>query len=163
MNYYRDKLIEMLIVDEGMKLQVYQDSLDIDTIGVGRNLEERGLTVAELQHLGFTTMQEVYCIGITESGARYLLRNDIDIVERELSIAHPCIENLTEGRQIVCLNMAFNLGVPRLKKFKKMWAAVHKEDYGTAAKEMLSSRWAKQVKGRALRLSNIMKTGILNG
>ena len=79
MNYDRHKLIEMLIVDEGMKLQVYQDSLDIDTIGVGRNLEERGLTVAELQHLGFTTMQEVYCIGITESGARYLLMNDIDI------------------------------------------------------------------------------------
>ena len=159
MNYDRDKLIEMLIVDEGMKLQVYQDSLDIDTIGVGRNLEERGLPVAELQHLGFTTMQEVYCIGITESGARYLLMNDIDIVERELSNAHPCIEDLTEGRQIVCLNMAFNLGVPRLCKFTNMWAEIHAKDYNMAAYEMINSRWARQVKGRSKELADIMREG----
>jgi lysozyme len=44
-----------------------------------------------------------------------------------------------------------------------MWAAIHKGDYGAAALEMLDSKWADQVKGRALRLSNIMKTGTLNG
>ena len=163
MNYSRDKLVYMLIVDEGIKLEVYKDSLNIDTIGIGRNIEERGLTDAELQHLGYTTLQEVYCIGITENGAKHLLGNDIDIVERELSSVHPCIKDLNEARQIVCLNMAFNLGVPRLCKFKKMWAAIHSEDFSSAAKEMLHSRWAKQVKDRAIRLSKIMRKGKLNG
>jgi lysozyme len=55
--------------------------------------------------------------------------------------------------------MAFNMGVPRLNKFKKMWAAVHDGDYPTAAKEMLDSRWATQVKGRAVKLSNAMHNG----
>ena len=116
-----------------------------------------------MQHLGYTTLQEVYCIGITENGAKHLLGNDIDIVERELSSVHPCIKDLNEARQIVCLNMAFNLGVPRLCKFKKMWAAIHSEDFSSAAKEMLHSRWAKQVKDRAIRLSKIMRKGKLNG
>ena len=94
----------MLIVDEGIKLEVYKDSLNIDTIGVGRNIEERGLTDAELQHLGYTTLQEVYCIGITENGAKHLLGNDIDIVERELSSVHPCIKDLNEARQLALRN-----------------------------------------------------------
>ena len=55
--------------------------------------------------------------------------------------------------------MAFNMGVPRLCKFKKMWAAVYDDDYSTAAKEMLDSRWATQVKGRATKLANAMHNG----
>ena len=59
--------------------------------------------------------------------------------------------------------MSFNLGVPRLKRFMNMWAAIHRRDYNAAADEMLDSKWAEQVKGRATRLSNIMRTGELNG
>ena len=44
-----------------------------------------------------------------------------------------------------------------------MWAAIHRRDYNAAADEMLDSKWAEQVKGRATRLSNIMRTGELNG
>ena len=55
--------------------------------------------------------------------------------------------------------MAFNLGVPRLCKFKNMWAAIHEKDFDTAAEEMLDSRWAEQVKGRATELAEMMKTG----
>ena len=55
--------------------------------------------------------------------------------------------------------MAFNMGVPRLRKFKKMWAAIHDEDFQTAAKEMLDSRWANQVKSRSVKLANMMHTG----
>jgi lysozyme len=58
--------------------------------------------------------------------------------------------------------MAFNLGMPRLNKFKKMWSAIEDKDYDHAAVEMLDSRWAEQVKGRATRLSDIMRTGELN-
>ena len=52
--------------------------------------------------------------------------------------------------------------MPRLNKFKKMWSAIEDEDYNNAAVEMLDSRWAEQVKGRATRLSDIMRTGELN-
>ena len=52
--------------------------------------------------------------------------------------------------------------MPRLKLFKNMWSAIHRKDYERAADEMLDSRWAEQVKGRATRLSDIMRTGELN-
>ena len=61
---------------------------------------------------------------------------------------------------MVLMDMAFNMGVPRLKKFKKMWAAIHKEDYETASKEMLDSRWSKQVGRRSMILSAKMRNGI---
>ena len=152
----------MLIRDEGMELKVYKDTLGIDTIGAGRNLKDRPLTVRQLQHLGLSDMQDIYDNGITLYGARYILRIDVDIAERELLDAHPCVKNLNAPRQMVCVNMAFNLGMPRLKLFKNMWCAIHRKDYERAADEMLDSRWAEQVKGRATRLSDIMRTGELN-
>ena len=152
----------MLIRDEGMELKVYKDTLGIDTIGVGRNIIDRPLTDAEMQHLGISSMQDVYDNGITLYGARYLLRVDVGIAERELLTAQPCVAILNAPRQMVCVNMAFNLGMPRLNKFKKMWSAIEDEDYNNAAVEMLDSRWAEQVKGRATRLSDIMRTGELN-
>ena len=152
----------MLIRDEGMELKVYKDTLGIDTIGAGRNLKDRPLTVTQLQHLGLSDMQDIYDNGITLYGARYILRIDVDIAERELLDAHPCVKNLNAPRQMVCVNMAFNLGMPRLNKFKKMWSAIEDEDYNNASVEMLDSRWAEQVKGRATRLSDIMRTGELN-
>ena len=57
--------------------------------------------------------------------------------------------------------MAFNMGIPRLMKFKKMWANIEGNNYELAAIEMLDSKWADQVKGRATKLSEAMKTGII--
>jgi lysozyme len=57
------------------------------------------------------------------------------------------------------MDMAFNMGVPRLCKFKNMWAAIHEDDFITAAKEMLDSRWANQVKSRATKLAHAMHHG----
>jgi lysozyme len=59
----------------------------------------------------------------------------------------------------VVIDMAFNVGVPRLTGFKKMWAALHCGDYAEAAKEMMDSKWARQVGRRAERLSSMMETG----
>ena len=87
MKYDTSKLLDMLIRDEGMELKVYKDTLGIDTIGVGRNIIDRPLTVAEMQHLGIFSTQEIYDNGITLYGARYLLRNDVAIAERELLAA----------------------------------------------------------------------------
>lgn len=161
MNYDRNALIDQLILHEGMELKVYQDHLGIDTIGVGRNLQDRGITDGELSFMNILR-SDVYEQGITEANARFLLSNDIDIVEKELSDAHPCISTLNDVRCRVVLDMGFNLGVPRLCRFKKMWAAIHDENFDTAAIEMLDSRWASQVGKRAERLSDAMRTGEWN-
>ena len=160
MKYSREALIDQLILHEGMELQVYKDHLGIDTIGVGRNLEDRGITDGELAFMNMLKT-EVYEQGITEAHARFLLANDIDIVEKELSNAHPCISGIGDVRIRVLLDMGFNLGVPRLNKFKNMWKAVHDRDFSLAAVEMLDSRWASQVGQRAVRLANAMRDGEL--
>jgi len=160
MKYNREALIDQLILHEGMELQVYKDHLGIDTIGVGRNLEDRGITDGELAFMNMLKT-EVYEQGITEAHARFLLANDIDIVEKELSNAHPCISGIGDVRIRVVLDMGFNLGVPRLNKFKNMWKAVHDRDFSLAAVEMLDSRWASQVGQRAVRLANAMRDGEL--
>ena len=89
----------------------------------------------------------------------HLAKNDVQIVEEELVRTHPCVEELDAVRQLVLMDMAFNLGVPRLCKFKKMWAAVHENKLDVAAKEMLDSRWANQVKSRATKLAHAMHHG----
>ena len=159
MKYDRQDLIDKLVVSEGLRLQVYKDTLGIDTIGIGRNLEDRGITKQELDELDIPNIDHVYEYGITEADAVYLATNDVQIVEEELVRAHPCVDRLDSVRQLILIDMAFNMGVPRLCKFKKMWAAVECGDYPTAAKEMLDSRWAKQVKGRATKLANAMHNG----
>ena len=159
MKYTKDDFIKKLIQHEGLRLEVYQDTLGIDTIGIGRNLEDRGITEQELSDLGIPSIEHVYESGITEVDAVYLATNDVQIVETELVRAHPCVDKLDSVRQLILMDMAFNMGVPRLCKFKNMWAAIHEEDFTTAAKEMLDSRWANQVKSRATKLAHAMHHG----
>ena len=159
MKYNKDLLMEKLIAHEGLRLQVYKDSLGIATIGIGRNLEDRGITPEELEWMDIPNMDTIYQYGISEADAMYLAQNDVQIVEEELVRAHPCVDRLDSVRQIILIDMGFNMGVPRLCKFKKMWAAVEAEDFPTAAKEMLDSRWSRQVKGRATKLANAMHNG----
>jgi lysozyme len=159
MKYRRDNLIEKLIAHEGLRLEVYQDTLGINTIGIGRNLDDRGITQDELDWMDYPTIEHVYSDGISEADAVYLAQNDVQIVEEELLAAHPCVENLDAVRQLVLVDMAFNMGVPRLCKFKNMWNAIHAGKFDAASKEMLDSRWATQVKGRATKLANAMHNG----
>ena len=159
MKYDKTKLVEKLIQHEGLKLNVYKDTLGIDTIGIGRNLEDRGISKEELDAMDIPNIETVYQFGITEVDAVYLAENDVQIVEEELVRAHPCVDRLDAVRQLVLVDMAFNMGVPRLCKFKKMWAAIHEDDFSTAAKEMMDSRWATQVKSRADKLANMMHNG----
>jgi lysozyme len=159
MKYNISHFLDKLIEHEGMVLTVYQDSLGIDTIGIGRNLRDRGISKEELEYMDIPTIDLVYRDGITEADARYLAMNDIKIVENELVAVHPCVNDLDAVRQLILMDMAFNMGVPRLCKFKKMWYAIHERDFDAASLEMLDSRWAKQVKGRATKLSEAMRTG----
>ncbi len=119
MKYNAENFINKLIAHEGLRLQVYQDTLGIDTIGIGRNLEDRGITKEELDWMDIPNMDAVYEYGITEADAMHLAKNDVQIVEEELVRAHPCVDKLDAVRQLVLVDMAFNMGVPRLSKFKK--------------------------------------------
>ena len=159
MKYRKEHLLEELVKHEGLRLQVYQDTLGIDTIGIGRNLKDRGISKEELDELDIPTIDHVYEYGITEADAMLLAENDVQIVEEELLRAHPCVEDLDAVRQLVLVDMAFNMGVPRLCKFVKMWNAIHENKFDVASKEMLDSRWANQVKSRSVKLANAMHNG----
>jgi lysozyme len=159
MKYNSSHFLDKLVEHEGLVLTVYKDTLGIDTIGIGRNLKDRGISKEELDYMDIPNMDVVYEHGITEADARYLALNDIAIVENELCRVHSCVENLDSVRQLILMDMAFNMGVPRLCKFVKMWNAIHEENFEAASREMLDSRWARQVGGRARKLSDAMKAG----
>ena len=159
MKYNKQDLLNELIKHEGLRLTVYQDTLGIDTIGIGRNLQDRGISKEELAELDIPTIEHIYEYGITEADAMVLAENDVQIVEEELVRAHPCVDRLDSVRQLVLIDMAFNMGVPRLCKFFKMWAGIHENKFDVAAKEMLDSRWAIQVKSRSTKLAHAMHTG----
>jgi lysozyme len=159
MKYNRSHFLDKLIEHEGLVLTVYQDTLGIDTIGIGRNLKDRGISKEELDYLDIPNMEVIYEHGISEADARYLALNDIAIVENELCRVHPCVEDLDGVRQLILMDMAFNMGVPRLCKFKKMWNAVHEQNFEAASLEMMDSKWARQIGGRAKKLSDAMKIG----
>jgi len=158
MKYDRDELVKMIAIHEGIVLNVYQDHLGIDTVGIGRNLEDRGITDGELSYIN-KTMDDIYDSGLTEEEAYYLCMNDIAIVEKELLNSKPIVNQLNDVRQMVLVDMAFNMGVPRLKLFKNMWLAIEKVNYPLACEEMIDSRWASQVGNRAMKLSLAMKNG----
>lgn len=159
MKYNTSHFLDKLIEHEGMVLNVYKDTLGIDTIGIGRNLKDRGISKEELAYLDIPNMDAVYQHGITEADARFLAMNDIKIVEDELCRVHTCVEELDSVRQLILMDMAFNMGVPRLCKFKKMWNAIHESNFEAASYEMMDSRWARQVGRRANKLSDAMKSG----
>ena len=138
MKYDITSLEDQLIDHEGLELKPYRCTAEKLTIGVGRNIEDRG---------------------ITEDEARYLLKNDIKIVEDELLERKPEVAGLDSVRQRVLVDMGFNIGLPTLMKFQNMWAAIEEEDWEEASAQMMDSRWAKQVGRRAERLSQAMATG----
>jgi len=156
--YDRDELIKQIAHHEGVVLKVYKDSLGIDTIGIGRNLEHRGIEDLELAHIE-KTMSEIYENGITEQDAYFLAHRDIEIVEKELLASRSVVEELDNIRQRVLVDMAFNMGIPRLNRFYRMWSAINELDFKSAAIEMLDSLWARQVKSRSDTLAYAMKHG----
>jgi lysozyme len=130
-------LEEQLMRDEGVRLKPYRDSVGKLTIGVGRNLDD---------------------VGISHDEADVLLRNDIDRASAWLRTHFPWTLALDEVRRAALVNMAFNLG-GRLEGFVQLLARLEAGDYESAAKEMLDSAWAHQVGPRAVRLAEQIRTG----
>jgi lysozyme len=134
----RKKMIAQLRLHEGERLKPYRCTAGKLTIGVGRNLDDRGITSDE---------------------SAYLLNNDIDSHWIELLEHLPWVETLDEVRQRVMLDMAFNLGISGLLTFRRTLGHIKAGDYALASSAMLESKWATQVGQRARRLATMMKTG----
>ena len=133
-----DKLIVQLKVHEGVRKFVYLDTEGIETIGVGRNLVDRGLSDDEVE---------------------LMLANDIRDFQDEVEAAFPWWSDLDDVRQRVVVDMAFNMGLGSLSKFVNTLAHIEEGRYDDASLEMLDSKWARQVGDRAKVLSEMMKTG----
>lgn len=139
MQYGEVQRLRAMIVDhEGLRLKPYRCTAGKLTIGVGRNLEDNGISPEEAQHL---------------------LDNDLARVERELTAAFPWFATLVPARRAVFMDMGFNLGLARLKGFRRMLQAVGRGDWERAAAEMGDSLWARQVGRRAERLAGMMRSG----
>lgn len=134
----KTKLAEQLKKHEGLRLKPYTDTVGKLTLGIGRNLEDKG---------------------ITEQEALFMLNNDVDYFYEQLNKSIPWFKGLDDARQNVLVNMAFNLGVTGLLTFKNMLEECKNEQYNFASIEMLDSKWAKQVGNRSLELSQQMLTG----
>jgi lysozyme len=93
----------------------------------------------------------------TQAQAELALKIDSQTHANELVKILPWVLNLSPVRQDVLFNMAFNLGVSRLMLFKNTLAYIKNGNYNAAASNMLLSKWAGQVKGRAVRLANMMR------
>jgi lysozyme len=125
-------LAQQLIIDEGVKLKPYRCTAGKLTIGVGRNLDD---------------------VGITDAEAFGLLDNDINRVLGQCRSHLPWFNDAPEEVQQVLANMAFNLGIVGLLQFKTTLGLLQVAKYEDAAAAMLDSKWAKQVGARAERLA----------
>lgn len=134
----RSRLSKQLEIDEGRRRRLYKDTVGKWTIGVGRNIEDRGLRDDEID---------------------LMLSNDIDEAVGIARALIPNFDNLDDVRQEVVANMALNLGMTRLSGFKQFLAALMRNDYQRATAEMMDSKWYDQVGDRGKRLAYAMREG----
>ena len=134
----KELAIEWLKRDEGLRLYPYHCTAEKLSIGYGRNLDS---------------------MGITESEAEHLLTNDFQIARKDARtfIGEEVYEQLTDSQRAVLISMAFNMGLPTLKKFVKFKAALINGDIDEAVQQMMASKWQVQVGARAKRLAEALR------
>ena len=142
----KDKLREEIAEDEGCKYEIYLDHLALPTCGVGHLItesdEEYGKPVGTI---------------VEQERVRNLFALDIAVTIDECKVLYPDFDGLPEECQHIIANMMFNMGRPRLSKFKGMKAGVDARDWNKAADEMVDSRGYTQVPNRARRLGDRMR------
>ncbi len=131
-----EEIKHQLIKHEALRLKPYKDTVGKLTIGVGRNIDDKGITAEE---------------------AMFLLENDIKECIEDLKNIFQGYDDLNEPRQRALIDMRFNLGPARFRQFKKMIAAVNEKDFNKAADEMMNSKWYNQVGQRAKSLIEMIK------
>ena len=142
-----EALREQLKIDEGVKYEIYKDHLGYPTFGIGHLITEN-----DPEH-GEPNGKE-----ISEDRVNEVFATDVAKFVSESKILFPDLDELPDVAQQVIVNMAFNMGRPRLSKFKNFIAGVNDRDWTRAAEEMMDSRWATQVGDRAIRLRNQILT-----
>ena len=146
MEFFIDRLREELKTDEGCKYEIYLDHLGLPTFGIGHLITESD---PEYQ-------KEVGTV-VDESRVNEVFEQDIGVTVDECKILFVDWSNLPEEVKLITANMMFNMGRPRLSKFKKMIQAIKDGNWIEAGNQMQDSRWYKQVTNRADRLINRMK------
>ena len=142
-----DKLREELASDEGCKYEIYLDHLGLPTFGIGhlitKNDPEYGKDVGSV---------------VEQSRVQSAFNLDITVTIEDCQRLYKDFNDLPEEAQLIIANMMFNLGYPRLSKFKGMKANVDARDWSGAANEMVDSKWYTQVPNRARRLVDRMRS-----
>ena len=126
--------VDLIKKHEGFRQYPYKCTAGKLTIGYGRNLDD---------------------VGISKEEADYLLDMDLDKHTEELDKVITWA--VPKDVYAVLVDMHYNLGHERFMQFRKMIECLKKLDFKGAAKEMLESKWAKQVPNRAAELANIME------
>ena len=124
-----------------------------------------------MDHLGYPTfgIGHLFTDNDPESGAsvgtevsddrvQEAFETDVETVLSDCERLYVQFEHLPEEVQLIIANMMFNMGYPRLSKFKGMKRGVDARDWNAAADEMVDSRWYDQVTNRAERLVERMRS-----
>ena len=133
-----NKLLEQLKIHEGMKLKPYLCTSKKLTIGIGRNLDD---------------------VGISKEEAEMLLKNDIYEATNQLLNAFPFMATFSDVRISAMINFTFNVGIGTVRKFSNTIEYLKNEDWEAAADEMMDSKWAEQVGDRAIQITEQIRTG----
>jgi lysozyme len=133
--------IKLLTRDEGLRLKPYRCTAGKLTIGVGRNLED---------------------VGITKEEAEQMLANDISRVVVDIVKRIPWAMKLDDARFSVIHSMVFQMGIGGVMNFRKFLNALQMGDFTRASIEMMDSKWAQHDSlARAKRLAEVMRSGKL--
>ena len=141
-----DQLREELKIDEGVEYEIYLDHLELPTFGIGH------LVLDSDPEFG-----EPIGTPVSEDRVNECFDKDVEVVLGECRILYPDFDDLPEDAQLIIANMMFNMGRPRLSKFKGMKRGVDARDWNAAADEMVDSAWYRQVTNRADRLVERMR------
>ena len=141
-----EQLRKELEVDEGVKYEIYKDHLGYPTFGIGHLVID-----SDPEH-----GQEVGT-PVSEDRVIEAFDNDVQVVLADCERLYNDFNVLPEEVQLIIANMMFNMGRPRLSKFKGMKAGVDAQDWNKAADEMIDSNWYRQVPNRAGRLVKRMR------
>jgi len=138
-----ERLYEQLKIDEGVKYEVYKDHLGYETFGIGHLVVE-----------GDPEWGQPVGTPVSEDRVKRCFEIDVQtsVMECYALYNESYFEDFPDEVQEILVNMMFNMGRPRLSQFKKMNAALKKDDFKEAAKEGRDSRWYRQVTNRAERL-----------
>lgn len=150
---------QVLTRHEGFRANPYTDSVGVLTVGIGFNLE-RPNAGALLAAQGIN-IQDVVAgrRPLSKAEAWNLAAADVNAAAADAARIFPNFGSLPAGVQEVLVNMAFNLGGPKLSKFVRLKEAVAAGDFPRAAEYMMQSKWATQVGDRAAELAEQMRRG----